>query len=252
MQLGAQGPEVGNLQRFLRDLGYTDPDGRSLVVDESFGKRTEYAVRAWQLAFGLSVTGVLGTEDRVLARSLDFVPFVSAKHQHVLWPARRKTTDWIVVHCMQNAEKPEAAEDVALWFAGRSRFEAPVASCHFCVDSNSVVQCVREGDVAWHAPGANHNGIGIEHAGRSEQTAADWSDSYSTTMLEISAKLAAKLAAAYNIPISWVAPDELRAGVRGFTSHANVSLAFGKSSHHDPGLHFPVAPYLERVRAYSM
>ena len=97
--------------------------------------------------------------------------------------------DLIVIHTMESAEKGNSAEQCALWF----RNPAAKASAHYCVDADSIVQCVRDQDVAWHAPGANHDGIGVEHAGRAKQTGRDWSDPYSAAMLERSAALVADL-----------------------------------------------------------
>ena len=70
--------------------------------------------------------------------------------------------DLLVIHTMEAPEKPDTAENVAKWFAGST---APQASAHYCIDADSIVQCVQDRDVAWHAPGANHNGLGFEHAG---------------------------------------------------------------------------------------
>lgn len=148
---------------------------------------------------------------------------------------------------MESPEKPETAEDVARWFAGPS---APEASAHYCIDANSTVQCVRDGDVAWHAPGANHNGLGFEHAGLTSQSAAAWDDAYSRRMLARSARLVAAKCRRYGIPAVWLDADDLRAGRRGITGHVQVSDAFGRSSHRDPGPGFPVEAYVARVRAH--
>jgi N-acetyl-anhydromuramyl-L-alanine amidase AmpD len=161
---------------------------------------------------------------------------------------RTSPIDLVVIHTMENAEKPDGAENVARWFAGSS---APIASAHYCVDNNSVVQCVREEDVAWAAPGANHNGIQIEHAGRAAQSARDWQDGYSNAMLRLSAKLTADICRRRNIPIRWLSAMDLLEGRRGITSHANVSKAFKRSTHTDPGLSFPVEAYLALVKAYT-
>ena len=68
-----------------------------------------------------------------------------------------------------------SAESVARWF---SRPSAQV-SAHYCVDVDSIVQCVRERDIAWHARGGNAKSIGIELAGYARQTKAEWADAYS-------------------------------------------------------------------------
>lgn len=157
---------------------------------------------------------------------------------------RNCAIDVIVLHTMENEEKPEGAENVALWFAGST---APQASAHYCIDSNSVVQCVRDSDIAWAAPPCNHNGLQLEHAGRAAQNRADWADPYSQAELRLSAKLAASLCKKYKIPVRWLSVADLKAGRKGLASHANVSAAFHKSNHTDPGPNFPIAQYLALV-----
>lgn len=153
--------------------------------------------------------------------------------------------DLLVIHAMEAPEKPDTAEAVARWFAGST---APQASAHYCVDADSIVQCVRDEDVAWHAPGANHNGLGVEHAGYSAQTGVDWDDPYSHAMLWRSARLAADKCREYRIPAVWLSPADLLAGRRGITSHWNVTLAFKRSDHTDPGPGFPAEHYVTWIQ----
>ena len=152
--------------------------------------------------------------------------------------------DLIVIHTMEMDEKGDTAEHCALWFKN----PAAKVSAHYCVDADSIVQCVRDQDIGWHAPGANHDGIGIEHAGRAKQTGRDWSDAYSTAMLDRSAGLVADLCRKYAIPVTWLYAADLRAGKRGITTHKAVSDAFKRGSHWDPGPGFPVERYLALVR----
>jgi len=157
--------------------------------------------------------------------------------------------DWIVLHAMDGAELDTKAETVSLWFAGKDpKQSAPRASFHYAIDSNSIVQSVLEKDVAWHAPGANHNGIGIEHAGRAKQTREEWLDAFSRSMLLISAGLVARLCHKYGLPMLYVDPAGLLAGKCGITTHHDVTKAFKRSTHVDPGKGFPMDWYLEQVR----
>jgi len=160
---------------------------------------------------------------------------------------RSNPIDVLVIHTMEAPEKPDTAENVAKWFAGST---APQASAHYCIDNNSIVQSVKDTDVAWHAPGANHNGIGFEHAGFSAQRAADWSDAYSDQMLRLSAGLVAEKAREHGIPAVWLREADLLAGRRGITGHVQVSRAFKKSTHTDPGTSFPIERYLGYVKEH--
>jgi N-acetyl-anhydromuramyl-L-alanine amidase AmpD len=169
-------------------------------------------------------------------------PFVESPH---VTKTGGRQIDLIVIHTMEMDQKGETAEHCAQWF----RNPAAKVSAHYCVDADSIVQCVRDQDVGWHAPGANHDGVGIEHAGRAKQTGRDWSDAYSVAMLDRSAALVAYLCRKYKIPVTWLYAADLRAGKRGITTHDAVSKAFKRGSHWDPGTGFPVERYLALVRA---
>jgi hypothetical protein len=175
------------------------------------------------------------------------VEFIQARnYTRVGSPAR--SIDLIVIHTMEYPERPTGAEWCANYFAGVS---APKASAHYMVDNDTIVQGVRDEDVAWAAPGANSNGIQIEHTGYAAQSKPNWEDPFSAAMLELSAKLTAKLCARHNIPVRFVDVDGLKRGVRGITTHNAVSLAFRRSNHTDPGPNFPMAAYLAAVKAVT-
>lgn len=172
------------------------------------------------------------------------IPFVQARNYT---RGRSNAIDLLVIHTMEAPEKPTTAESVANWFAGPT---APQASAHYCIDDNSIVQCVHDEDIAWHAPGANHNGLGFEHAGFAAQTPQEWNDAYSQDLLELSAQLVAQKCEEYHIPVVWLRAADLRAGRRGITGHAQVSDAFHRSDHHDPGPNFPIERYLALVKQH--
>ena len=172
------------------------------------------------------------------------IAFVQARNYT---KGRTHSIDLLVIHTMESPEKPDTAEAVANWFAGST---APQASAHYCIDNNSIVQCVKDTDVAWHAPGANHDGLGFEHAGRAAQSPADWSDAYSDQMLRLSGELVAQKCKEYGIPAVWLREADLLAGRRGITGHVQVSNAFKQSTHTDPGPSFPIERYLGYVKSH--
>ncbi len=155
---------------------------------------------------------------------------------------------YVVIHTAEIAETLTSAEALARWCAGPN---APKASWHFAVDGDSITQSVREEYVAWHAPGANRTGIGIELAGRAAQTADQWHDDFSWDVLRRASSLVAYLCRRWNLPVQFVDAAGLQCGVRGITTHAEVSKAFKKSDHTDPGKGFPVERFLALVREKS-
>ena len=151
----------------------------------------------------------------------------------------------VVMHTMEIRERKDAAEICARWFASRvSR-----VSAHYCVDADTILQCVHEQDIAWHARGGNTSSIGVELAGFARQTRPDWADAYSTAVLGGASGLVADVCRRRRIPVRWLDADDLAAGRRGITGHADVSRAFRKSDHWDPGPGFPVERFLGLVRA---
>jgi N-acetyl-anhydromuramyl-L-alanine amidase AmpD len=172
-------------------------------------------------------------------------PFVPAEHYT---PAGRSAVDLVVLHSAESLERSGSAWRIATYFAGKAADPAPRASCHWVVDDAETIQCVREEDVGWHAPGANHNSIGIEHAGKASQDEAGWRDDFSAAMLLRSIELCAAICARWSIPAALVTVTGLASLARGITTHDAVSRAFGRSTHTDPGPAFPLVWYVERVR----
>lgn len=229
-----------------------------LAADGDFGPKTEEATEAWQAAHSLVADGVVGPKSwgvsgaktDASAPTSANIAFVQARSFNRL--ANKKNT-LIVIHDMEYPETMQAAESVAAWFAGAS---APQASAHYCIDADSVVQCVRDEDVAWHTPGKigdylNNFSLGLEHAGYAKQTATDWADEFSTAMLLRSAQLVATLCHTYSIPPVRLSAADLKAGkLTGITGHADCTTATGSGTHWDPGPNFPWDWYIEQVQHF--
>lgn len=165
------------------------------------------------------------------------VPFVQAKKFGVGRPDGPPL--WIVWHTMEEEELPDTAERVARYFATLS--DGRTVSSHYCVDADSIIQCVRLRDVAYtvgNRPG-NYRGINVELAGRAAQTAAQWADTYSQAMLRRACTIVARDMRRYAIPNRWCTVENLRALRPGHTTHNDLRLAFGGTTHTDPGAGFP-------------
>lgn len=161
-----------------------------------------------------------------------------------------RTITQIVIHDMEAPEKGDTAERVARYFATTT----VVASAHYNVDNNSVVQSVLDKDIAYHAGKSvvNARSIGIEHAGYASQSMAEWLDPYGLDMMNQSAQLVSNLCKLYSIPPRWLSLDEVRNNVRGICTHADVTYAYNVyGGHTDPGRNFPKDHYIGLVEAYS-
>lgn len=163
-------------------------------------------------------------------------------------PGRSVPIRVIVIHDMEAPKGPETAENVAHWFATMPATSK--ASAHVCVDNNSAVRCVADGDRAWHAPGANSDGLGLEIAGYAKQTRAEWLDDYSKAALDQAAKVTADWCKKYNIPVRKLSVAQLKAGQKGIVGHVDVSNAYGQTNHTDPGPNFPWDHFIARVNAF--
>lgn len=164
---------------------------------------------------------------------------------------RSGPVELLVVHDMEYPELITAAEDVAKFFANQKPGPGG-SSAHVCGDNDSRVGCVHDDDIAWHAPGANHNGLGYEFAGYASQRADQWADSYSEAELHIAAAWFAERAAFYKLPIAFRDAADLLAGGerrRGITTHWEVTKAYKRGTHTDPGPNFPMGHFLELVRS---
>jgi N-acetyl-anhydromuramyl-L-alanine amidase AmpD len=155
----------------------------------------------------------------------------------------RRHVRLIVIHDMEAPETVHTAEDVAHYFATTDT----KASAHVCVDNNSTVQCVYDNDVAYAAPGANHDGIQMELAGYGRQTKDEWLDPYGIGLLAEASRTAAYYTRKYSVPIVRLTNDQLLAGDVGFVGHHQVSEVYHKSDHTDPGPNFPWAEFLGMV-----
>lgn len=182
-----------------------------------------------------------------MAFETDLWPFVKAKHFTAVPGGTRRKVDLIVLHTMETPEGADTAESIARWFATQP--STTKTSAHLCIDSNSIVQCVYDNNVAYAAPGANHNGLQIELAGVARQTKEQWRDKYSLALLALAADACAQYAIKYEIPIIHLSDDQLKAGKRGFIGHDQASRVFKKSTHTDPGPNFPWFKFMMWTKA---
>lgn len=259
LEWGMDGLDVEAWQRVLLADGLSlGPAG----ADGKFRGATRTATTSWQRSRNvpreeLGKVGP-GTRARIgvhaeqpTLRGLAFsrLPYLEAAHwSRNVGPVVK---DQLVIHAMEWAEKGDTAEQCARFFHDQPPEGKVKTSAHACVDDDSIVQCVPWDRIAWHAPGANKRGIGVELAGFGRQTLAQWADAYSVRMLDRAAWLVAELCRRHPIPIAELTVTGLITGKGGITTHARVSTAFAKSDHTDPGEHFPMSTFLDLVHVYA-
>jgi hypothetical protein len=180
LRRGMNGPDVSQWQRVLVDAGLLAVKD----VDGDFGPQTEKLTIQFQIAHSIPADGVVGpmTRKRIGFETSEQTPlpgifdprwqFLQAVTHVKMAPGARKVTI-IGMHTMQQANRPDTAEGIASWFAGK-RGDAPEASSHVCGDRDSIVQCVLPKDQAAGAKGGNWCGYHIEQAGYAEWTAKQW------------------------------------------------------------------------------
>lgn len=146
---------------------------------------------------------------------------------------------WIVIHTMEASEFSQRAETTAIYFADPP--DDRQVSSHYCVDNDSVVQCVDLDDSAWtvgNRPG-NNRGLNWEFSGFANQSRDQWLDSFGRAMLAQAAPLMRLDSQRFNVPVRRCTVAELTALRPGFTTHNDLRMAFGVTTHTDPGSGFP-------------
>lgn len=172
-------------------------------------------------------------------------------------PGSNKPITRVVIHSTVSPCKPGGARQIAAYF----RSASAGGSAHYVVDPAETVQAAYDSVICWHAP-PNPGSLGIEMCdipgpvpndppGSARWKAARrswrWARPEQQAMLKRTAELTAHLCLAYDVPIVWVDALRLRGGGHGITTHAEVSKAFGQSTHWDPGF-WPRRRFMRLVR----
>jgi N-acetylmuramoyl-L-alanine amidase CwlA len=153
----------------------------------------------------------------------------------------------IVIHSTVSPTVEGGARKIAGYFRSR---EAG-GSAHYVIDPGEVVQSAYDDVIAWHAPPNPHT-LGLEMCDQPDaRTGIRWRGKDHERMLRRTAKLTAELCLANTIPVRFVTAAMMRRdpNVKGITTHAETSKAFGQSTHWDPGK-WPRARFVLYVRQY--
>lgn len=150
----------------------------------------------------------------------------------------------LVVHGTVSPTMRGGARTIAAYFRNVSR----PASAHYVVDPYETLQVVYDHTVAYHAP-PNEGSIGIELCDPVAGSPSRWNDVAHRLMVRRAARLVARLALAYDVPLVKVGPDALvHNGGRGICGHVDVSQAWHETTHTDPGPDFPWDRFMRIAR----
>lgn len=161
-------------------------------------------------------------------------------------PKRTRPVRVGVVHTAEAKESLQGAEDLARYF----QHPDYVSSTHISVDSDSIVQSVKDSYEAYAAPGCNHDGIQMEIVCYMAQSKAQWLDRYSLLSLCLAADAAAQYSLKYDLPAIHLSNAELLAGKKGWVGHYQVSEVYKQSDHTDPGPNFPWPRFMLMMQAF--
>jgi hypothetical protein len=139
------------------------------------------------------------------------------------------------------------AAGVARMFSGKGA----EGSAHLVIDDKACYRCLRNDEIPWAAPSANTQGFHIEQCGYAKWSAAEW-EKHLPMLHRVAYKLALH-SKAFKIPLVYLDAARLKAGKKGVTTHAQVSLAWPNSqgNHHDPGTGYPMALVLSLAKHYA-
>lgn len=167
----------------------------------------------------------------------------SIKYRALREDGLRKTTDigWVVIHATEGA----FADGAANWFTD-TRCKG---SANLVVDDNICFRTLDDNHIPWAAPPLNKKGFHIEIAGYSKWSRTIWLSHKKG--LDRAAFKAALRCVKYKIPIRQVVAADLLVGRKGITTHRSISSAFHQSDHTDPGEHFPMDYFIERVKYFA-
>jgi hypothetical protein len=146
----------------------------------------------------------------------------------------------VVIHSAVVPCRPGMARRLGAWNATG----LTGGSWHYATDPVEAVQCSYDRYVCWHAP-PNPNTLGIEMADTPVPTPGErpprwwrswrWADANHRAMLHVTAKLTAGLLLGYGLPLEYRTAAEVAKGAQGWTTHAQVTMAYHQSTHWDPG-----------------
>lgn len=164
--------------------------------------------------------------------------------------ARAMPPRLLVVHTSEGAENGTSAEALAAYIA-TPRTADNVASYHYVADWDRVIPSVPDILTAYANAGANDISLSICYPGKANQLLTDWHDAASTAQHEQVARWLADKSLEYGVPLAKVTAAQIVKGARGVCGHFDITNAYHKTTHTDPGPNYPWAEVLGRANALT-
>lgn len=160
---------------------------------------------------------------------------VKAPHPEVIEAAnyggRQDKIKWVVLHSAVAPCKSGEARNIANMFHNTKEDK----SAHYVVDPTQRFQCVPDHNIAYHC-GYNIGSLAIEMCEYPSHTNKKRWDGKNHRLMETNAAhLTARLCFVYGVPPWYRSALSLKLGLRGVTTHAQMTKAFKQSTHWDPG-----------------
>lgn len=152
----------------------------------------------------------------------------------------------IVVHSLEAPATPGMAYSLATGWLQHER-----VSIHAITDPVESIDMVGLDTVAYHCGGGNSHSAGDEVTGYAAWTTAQWLEPRAFAALRLDAKKVAEQALKLDIPRRWLKIAQIKAGERGIITHNDARLAFGGTTHTDPGPGFPYEIFMQMVQQFA-
>lgn len=164
------------------------------------------------------------------------IPYIKGVSDH-----GTSTKYGIIIHCTDNLA---SARDEAIYATRRT----DGIGAHFYADKTEVIQSLDTVVKTWQTGNVGNTvGIGVEIVGLAEWARDRWLASVDFVKL---GKVLAVVARAHGIPPQWLTVAQLKASsqTKGFYTHNDTRLAWGGTTHTDPGPGFPKDVLLGEVK----
>lgn len=155
---------------------------------------------------------------------------------------------YIVIHATQSPNDIKPTDNDARSIARYFTTHNSGGSAHLVIDDWHCYKTLIDSIIPWGAPPLNSNGFHIEQCGYSEWSRKRWMIHLNT--IRRTAYKSALRCKWYKIPAVFLSVEDLKSGKHGITSHANISAAFHKTNHTDPGINYPYSTYMWLVNYY--